>query len=106
MRVVGALSVAHEPAVLDEVHVALNARSGGTIAHDLFLAMVPPERALESHVNLIQHGRLACHAQRPDHAHCPLAPRCRFVDPHAPDSPGSRGSSGRRYHALVIQESP
>ncbi len=60
------------------------AKASADDAHDLFLALVPPERALESHVNLIQHGRLVCHAQRPAHARCPLAPRCRFVDPKAP----------------------
>ena len=53
-------------------------------AHELFLALVAPEQALEAHVNLIQHGRVTCHAQRPDCAHCPLAPRCRYVDQRAP----------------------
>ena len=53
-------------------------------AHDLVLALFPPEQALEAHVNLIQHGRVVCHARRPDCAHCPVAPRCRFVDPKAP----------------------
>ncbi len=53
-------------------------------AHDLFLALVPPGQALETHVNLIQHGRVMCHARRPDCAHCPVAPRCRYVDPKAP----------------------
>jgi endonuclease III len=53
-------------------------------AHDLFLAMLEPDQMYEAHVNLIQHGRRTCHAQRPDCAHCPLRPRCRFVDPKAP----------------------
>ena len=34
-------------------------------AHDLFLALLAPEQALEAHVNLIQHGRVVCHARRP-----------------------------------------
>jgi endonuclease-3 len=53
-------------------------------AHDLFLGMLEPDQMYEAHVNLIQHGRKVCHAQRPDHAACPLMPRCRFVDPKAP----------------------
>ena len=53
-------------------------------AHDLFLAMLEPDQMFEAHVNLIQHGRKVCHAQRPDHAACPLITRCRFVDPKAP----------------------
>ena len=53
-------------------------------AHDLFLGMLPPSRMYEAHVNLIQHGRKICHAQRPEHERCPLRDRCRFVDPKAP----------------------
>ena len=80
------------PLIPVDRHVERVARRVGLIppkataddAHDLFLALVPPEQALEAHVNLIQHGRVVCHAQRPDHARCPLAPRCRYVDPKAP----------------------
>jgi endonuclease-3 len=53
-------------------------------AHDYFLAMLEPERMLEAHVNLIRHGRLVCHAQRPNHMICPLRDRCRFFEPKAP----------------------
>jgi endonuclease-3 len=53
-------------------------------AHDLFLGMLQPDQMYEAHVNLIQHGRKVCHAQRPDHDACPLRSRCRFVDPKAP----------------------
>jgi endonuclease-3 len=53
-------------------------------AHDLFLGMLEPDQMYEAHVNLIQHGRKVCHAQRPDHAACPLLRRCRFVDAKAP----------------------
>jgi endonuclease III len=38
----------------------------------------------EAHVNLIQHGRRICHARNPAHELCPVAARCRFVDPKAP----------------------
>jgi len=53
-------------------------------AHDLFLGVFQPDEMYEAHVNLIQHGRKVCHAQRPDHDACPLRMRCRFVDPRAP----------------------
>ena len=59
-------------------------RSRADDAHDLFLGMLEPDQMYEAHVNLIQHGRKVCHAQRPDHAACPLIRRCRFVDPKAP----------------------
>ncbi len=52
-------------------------------AHDLFLGMLEPDQMYEAHVNLIQHGRKVCHAQRPDCDHCPLRLRCRYVDPKA-----------------------
>jgi endonuclease III len=53
-------------------------------AHDLFLGVFQPGEMYEAHVNLIQHGRKICHAQRPEHDRCPLRSRCRFVDPKAP----------------------
>jgi endonuclease III len=53
-------------------------------AHDLVLGMFEPGQMFEAHVNLIQHGRKICHAQRPAHELCPLRERCRFVDPKAP----------------------
>jgi endonuclease-3 len=53
-------------------------------AHDLVLGLFEPDQMYEAHVNLIQHGRKVCHAQRPDHEACPLRTRCRFVDPKAP----------------------
>jgi endonuclease-3 len=53
-------------------------------AHDYFLAMLEPDQMHEAHVNLIRHGRLVCHARRPNHDACPLRSRCRFVDPKAP----------------------
>jgi endonuclease-3 len=53
-------------------------------AHDIVLGMFAPDEMFEAHVNLIQHGRKICHAQRPAHELCPLRDRCRFVDPKAP----------------------
>jgi endonuclease-3 len=53
-------------------------------AHELFLGLLEPDEMYEAHVNLIQHGRKVCHAQRPEHDRCPLIERCRFYDPKAP----------------------
>jgi endonuclease-3 len=53
-------------------------------AHEYFLALLEPEQMYEAHVNLIRHGRVICHAQRPEHDRCPVAGRCRFYDPKAP----------------------
>ncbi|HEY6014229.1 MAG TPA: hypothetical protein VIU37_09480 [Candidatus Limnocylindrales bacterium] len=53
-------------------------------AHDLFLGMLQPDEMYEAHVNLIQHGRKICHAQRPECGRCPIRARCRYVDPKAP----------------------
>jgi len=55
-----------------------------TDPHDVFLAMLRPDQMYEAHVNLIRHGRLVCHAQRPEHERCPLRDRCHFVNPKAP----------------------
>jgi endonuclease-3 len=53
-------------------------------AHDLLLGLLAPDQMYEAHVNLIQHGRKVCHAQRPAHELCPLRDRCRYVNPKAP----------------------
>jgi endonuclease-3 len=54
------------------------------VAHDLFLGVFEPAEMYEAHVNLIQHGRKICHAQKPDCGRCPVRPRCRYVDAKAP----------------------
>jgi endonuclease-3 len=59
-------------------------RATADAAHDYFLAMLAPGRMLEAHVNLIRHGRLVCHARRPECERCPVRARCRYVDPKAP----------------------
>jgi endonuclease-3 len=53
-------------------------------AHDRYLALLEPAQCYPMHVGLITHGRRTCHALRPDCDSCPLAPRCRFADRHAP----------------------
>jgi endonuclease III len=53
-------------------------------AHDLFLGLLEADEMYPAHVLLIHHGRAICHAQNPKHELCPVADRCRFVDPKAP----------------------
>ncbi len=48
-------------------------------AHDIFDEIVPPEWIYPLHVNLIQHGRQICHAQRPQCNQCPLFSECAYV---------------------------
>ena len=62
----------------------LSAKATIDEAHDRFLGLLQPNQMYEAHVNMIQHGRKVCHAQRPEHERCPLVERCRFVDPKAP----------------------
>ncbi len=52
-------------------------------AHDVALDVFPAARMYEAHVNLITHGRRTCTARNPACSRCPVAPRCRFVDPAA-----------------------
>ena len=48
-------------------------------AHDIFDEIVPPEWVYPLHINLIQHGRQICHAQRPECTRCPLFSECAYV---------------------------
>jgi endonuclease III len=59
------------------------AKATADAAHDLYLAMLEPDQMYEAHVNLIHHGRVICHARRPECEICPVRARCRFVDPKA-----------------------
>jgi endonuclease-3 len=60
------------------------AKTTANDAHELFLAILEPDQMYEAHVGLITHGRQMCHARNPACARCPIAPRCRYVDPKAP----------------------
>jgi len=53
-------------------------------AHDLYLALLEPDQMYETHVLLIRHGRVTCHARRPACNDCSVRTRCRFVDRRAP----------------------
>lgn len=48
-------------------------------AHVLFAKVIPPEWVYPLHVNLIQHGRHVCHAQRPACNVCTLYQECAYV---------------------------
>ena len=73
-----------KPALPVDTHVHRVSRRLGLIgqkvsaeaAHDLLEAVVPPDDIYAFHVNLIQHGRRVCHAQRPECAACPLSDLC------------------------------
>jgi endonuclease-3 len=60
------------------------AKASADDAHDIYLALLQPDQMYEAHVNLIHHGREMCHARRPECERCPVARRCRYVDPKAP----------------------
>lgn len=47
-------------------------------AHGELEQQIPPEWRYTMHIDLIRHGRLVCHAQRPDCERCPLRARCRY----------------------------
>jgi endonuclease III len=53
-------------------------------AHEEFLRILPADRVYEAHVNLITHGRRTCTARAPACGRCPVAARCRYLDPRAP----------------------
>ncbi|MGZ3601738.1 MAG: endonuclease III domain-containing protein [Ktedonobacterales bacterium] len=47
-------------------------------AHDVLMRLIPPEWRYTMHVDLIQHGRQKCHAQRPECSTCPLRSECQY----------------------------
>jgi endonuclease-3 len=59
-------------------------KSSVVAAHQDFLEMLPADRVYEAHVNLITHGRRTCTARQPACYRCPVAARCRYLDPRAP----------------------
>jgi endonuclease-3 len=51
---------------------------GADLAHALLEAALAPETIYTFHIDMIQHGRLVCHAQRPRCAACPLSDLCDY----------------------------
>jgi endonuclease III len=52
--------------------------------HEIYAHLLDPADVHAAHVLLIQHGRRTCDARRPACQRCPVAPRCRHLDPKAP----------------------
>ncbi len=75
-----------KPALPVDTHVHRVAKRLGLIgpkvsadaAHTQLEAALPPETIYPFHIDMIQHGRLICHAQRPRCADCPLNDICDF----------------------------
>ncbi len=49
-------------------------------AHDLLAAFIPPRLYYRLHLNLIEHGRAICHAQKPQCEVCPLQSHCECYE--------------------------
>jgi len=62
----------------------LPANAALDLAHELALDLFQAPDMYPAHVLLITHGREICHARSPKHDICPIAERCRFVNPKAP----------------------
>jgi endonuclease-3 len=75
------------PALPVDTHVERVAKRLGLVpprmpadrAHEVLERMLTPRQVYAFHVDLIQHGRRTCHAQRPRCLECPLLPRCPRV---------------------------
>lgn len=56
----------------------ISARVSAESAHGILESLIPPGWRHTMHVDLIQHGRRICHAQRPACERCPLRPECLY----------------------------
>ena len=67
-------------------------------------AVIPKKNWIAAHHWLIFHGRRVCHARKPDCAHCPLIPDCRYAivgkSDNKPASKGTKPSSADRAEKL------
>jgi endonuclease-3 len=84
----------HLPAMPVDTHVHRVALRLGWIApgttadraHELLERQIDPERIIDAHLLLIQHGRITCHARRPACVRCVIAEWCpsaaEFLDPN------------------------
>ncbi len=81
-----------KPAMPVDTHVFRVSRRLGLIgpkvgvdqSHRLLEEALPPAAIYPFHINMIQHGRLICHAQRPNCGVCPLSDMCDFYNGRAP----------------------
>lgn len=56
-------------------------------AHALLEASLPAEAVYAFHLNLIQHGRLICHARGPECGRCPVTRICDYYREHVAERP-------------------
>jgi endonuclease-3 len=56
----------------------LGPRVSADAAHPLLTAITPPDRMLEAHLLLIEHGRRTCKARRPRCEGCVLVDLCPY----------------------------
>lgn len=56
----------------------IDGRTNAEKAHDVLESMVPPEKRYTFHINLIQHGRKICKAQRPLCELCVVREWCNY----------------------------
>jgi endonuclease-3 len=69
----------------------IGAKVSADQAHTIYEQIVPAEYTYTLHVNLIQHGRRICHAQRPACERCPLRLECSYYAAHAAHAAGLQG---------------
>lgn len=76
----------HKPALPVDTHVHRVSRRLGLVgprvsadaAHPLLEQALSPDEVYAFHLNMIQHGRLVCHAQRPACERCALRDTCNY----------------------------
>ena len=77
----------HKPALPVDTHVHRVSRRVGLVpekasaekTHQLLEDALPPDTYYPFHLNMIHHGRIVCHSQRPKCAECVLRPECVHV---------------------------
>jgi endonuclease-3 len=57
----------------------LEGKPGPEKAQKMLEKMIPPEKYISFHLNLIRHGRLVCHARGPRHEKCCLQSCCAYI---------------------------
>jgi endonuclease-3 len=66
----------------------IGAKVGAEAAHHLLENAIEPEMVYPFHLNMIQHGRLVCHALRPACERCPLTAICDYYQAALVAGPG------------------
>ena len=66
----------HVTRIARRTGIAPSTKSSPEEISQMFEKIVPPERCLGGHVNMIAHGRAVCHSQRPECKSCILSEVC------------------------------